>query len=163
MVRRQSANDPCHRRNEGVRIARGAHEQPAHETLLQERLIDRHRRRPHDVLVVQVGHDADDAARLGFAERRTVPPQLSIEGVAVGEQTLRDALADDDDGRGAGAVVSREIAAGNHWNPEHPEEARPDEPQPPVRVLFSVGRRVALDGEPEAGPRAGVAPGHDAA
>ena len=60
-VRRQLADDPRHRRHERVRIARRAHEQPAGDAL-PERVIDGHRRLPHDVLVVHVGDDADDAA-----------------------------------------------------------------------------------------------------
>ena len=81
-----------------------------------------------------------------------------------GEQPLRDALADDDDRLAAGAVVVGEVAAGDERHAEHREEARRDDPQPRVRVLFAVRRRVALDGERRAGPNAaGVAPRHEAA
>ena len=43
----------------GLRV----HEQPAAADLLLERVVDAHRRPGHDVLVVDVGGDADDAAR----------------------------------------------------------------------------------------------------
>jgi hypothetical protein len=46
-----------------VRVGRGVHEQPPAADLLLERVVHRHRRSRHDVLVVHVGGDADDAAR----------------------------------------------------------------------------------------------------
>ena len=66
LVRGDLADDARHRRHERVRIARRVHEQAAGDAHLPDRVIDRQRRSRHDVLVVHVGDDADDAAGTGF-------------------------------------------------------------------------------------------------
>ena len=100
----------------------------------------------------------------GLAEVRIGPPHLPVQRVAVRKQPLRDALAHDHDQLAAAAVVVGEVAAGDQRDAEHREEARRDDAEPRARVLFAVGRRVALggkrDGRAEA---AGVAPRHEAA
>ena len=77
------------------------------EADLAERLIDRHRRLAHHVLVVDVGDDADDAARLRLPEIRIGPPHVAVQRLAVRKQPLRHALADDDDQLVAAAVARR--------------------------------------------------------
>ena len=67
-------------------------------------------------------------------------PELSIERVAVREESLRDALADDHDALAVVMVAIREFATGEQRNAEQPKEAGPDEPLPRERVLLAVGR-----------------------
>src|SRR6185503_2165126 len=98
------------------------------------------------------------------AEVRVGPPDTVIQRLAAGIQALGDALADDHDPFAAGAILRREIAAGEDRHAERREETRRDVAQPPVRVLLAVGRRVAVAGELKAGAeRAGVAPRHEVA
>ena len=63
LIGRQLANDAPDRRDERVRIRARVHEQTAAADLLIDRVVDVHRRARHDVLVVDVGRDADDAPR----------------------------------------------------------------------------------------------------
>src|SRR6185503_2771206 len=106
----------------------------------------------------------DDAARLGLPEERVGPPQLPAQRVAIREQPLRDALADNHDGLAVAAIVGREVAAGDDRDANHREESRRDDPEPSVWGLLTACRRVTLGVELEPGrQRAGVAPRHEAA
>ena len=167
LIGRQLADDARDRRHQRVRIGARVHEQPAAADLLLERVIDGHRRPGHDVLVVDVGDDADDAARLGAdvdeLHHRIGPHQAAVERVLVGEHPLREALADDDDLLGVAAIGVGEVAAGDERHAERGEESRRDACGTRARILFAVGLRVALDRELEARTeRPGVAPRHDA-
>ena len=86
------------------------------------------------------------------------PPELAVERVAVREQPIRDALADDDDEFAAFAIVGGEIATGDDGHADDVEEAGRDDPQPAVRILLAVRRRMPLDCELDsAAEAAGIA------
>ncbi len=90
------AHDARDLRHQRVGIGPRVHEQPPAGDLLLERVIHGHHRSRHDVLIVDVRHDADDAARLGAdadeLHDRIGPEQRAVEHVAAGEQARRDAL-----------------------------------------------------------------------
>ena len=98
------------------------HEQAAAVGDLLERVVDRHRRPGHDVLVVHVRYHADDAAA-GAAEDRIGPPEVPVHRVAVGEHPLRDALAHDHHELLAAPIVVGEVATGEQRDAERREEA----------------------------------------
>ena len=102
------------------------HEQAAGKAHLSNRHIDRQRRSPYHVLVIHVRDDADDAAGHGLPEIGIGPPHVPVRRVAVREQSLCHALADDRHGLAAVAVIVREITAGEQRDAEHGEEARRD-------------------------------------
>ncbi len=127
-------------------------------------MIDRQCRSAPDVLIVGVRHDADDAARQRLAaEVRIGPPHLPVQRLAVREEPLRDALADDHHRLRAAAVLVGEIAPGEHRDADHGEEARRHNAEPRARILFAIRRRVTLDREWHSrAETAGIAPGHEA-
>ena len=152
LIRRQLADDARDRRHERVRVARRAHEQPAGDADLRHRLIDRHRRRAHEVLVVDVGDDADDAAAASAWRRSTDrSTTVPVHRVAVREQPLRDALADDRRPVRAAAVLVGEVAARHAAAGRGPEEARRDHAEP--RARDSLRRRPACSLRRRTAPR----------
>src|SRR5262249_24206556 len=117
-------------------------------------------RRPlYDVLVIHVRYDADDAAGLPLST--TGPPQTSVDRVAVGEQALCHALADDSHQFAAVPVLVRKVSAGEDWDTEHCEESRRDGPEPTSRVFFAIRGLVPLECKLGLKACALVAPGHD--
>ena len=89
-------------------------------------MVHRQGRSRDDVLIVDIGHDADDATGLGAhvdeLHDRIGPEQATVQRVLRGEHPLREALADDHHAFGIAAVVVGEVSAGNHRNPERVEE-----------------------------------------
>ena len=118
------ADDARHGSYERVGIPRGTDEQAARNAHLPNRHIDRHGRRLHHVLVIDVSHDADDAAGLRLARARAAEPEMSVQGIAAGEQPLGDALADDRHEVAAATARVREVATGEERDSEHVEEPR---------------------------------------
>ena len=167
LIGRQVADDPRDRRHQRVGIGPRVHEQAAAADLLLERVIDGHRRPRHDVLVVHVGRDADDAPRrradVDELHHRIGPHQLAVDGVLVREHPLRQALADDDDLLAVAAVGVVEVAAGDDRHAQRREESGRHGAEPRARIFFAVRLGVALAGELDAADRsAGVAPRHRA-
>ena len=115
----------------------------APELLLAEGMIDGEGRAGHDVLVVDIRGDADDAARLGAdvdeLHDRVGPHEVAVDGVLIGEHAPRQALADDDDLLAAVAVGVVEVAAGDDRDAERGEEAGRDGAESGARILFSPG------------------------
>ena len=128
LLGRQLADDARDRRDQRIRIGLRVHEQAAAAELLLQRVIDVHRRPRHDVLVVDVGDDADDPPAVGAdvdeLHHRVGPHQVAVDGVLVREQLLRQALADDDDPLAVAPIAVVEVAAGEHRHAERGEEAR---------------------------------------
>ena len=148
-----------------VRIRSRVDEEAAAADLLLERVIDAQRRSGHDVLVVDVGGDADDAPGLGAhvdeLHHGIGPHQPAVDGVLRREQPLRDALAHDDDLLGVAAIGLGEVAAGDDRHAERREESGRDGAEARARILFAVRPDVALGRELEARAEdAGVAPRH---
>ena len=164
LVRRQIANDLRDRRHERIRIDLRVDEQAAAADLLIHRVKHRHRRRRHEVLVVHVGDDADDASRLGAHadELRDWigPHQAAIDRVHVGEHPLREALADDHDAFAVAAIAFVEVAAGDDAEPERGKEPRRDGAELRARIVLAVGLPIAL-GRELRGEESLIAPRHD--
>ena len=96
----QLADDPPNWRNERVGIGANVHEQPPCSAFLVERVIDVEDRAWHHVLIVEVGHDADNSpgrgAEIDELADRIGPDQMPIERILVWKQSLGDTLTDDD-------------------------------------------------------------------
>ena len=111
-----------------------------------------------DVFVVDVGHDADDAARL-VADADELhdavgPAHLAIERVLAGEERLGDALADDHDAFGAVLVGVAEIAAFEQRESQSVEESGRDGAELRAQIVLAILAGRALHGEGEADVRA---------
>jgi hypothetical protein len=129
------------------------------KTYLTNRVIDRHPGSLGNILVVGVGNNADDSAWQHPAEVRIGPPHLPVQGLTVRKQSKRDALADNDDGVVAVAVLVGEVAARDDRNADDIKEPRRDDAEPRARDFFSVCRSVSLDGERDGWSKdAGIAP-----
>ena len=89
LIRRQLANDPPDGRDQRIRIRACVNEQAATANLLLERVIDVQRRAWHHILIIDVGGDSDDPARLGAdvyeLHHRIGPHQAAVHRVLVGE------------------------------------------------------------------------------
>ena len=103
--------------NQRVGIRMRAHKEPAIPSFLLYRLVHRHRRRRNDVLVVEIWHHGDDAARLGADadefHHAIGPPQLAVQRVLSGIEQVGQALADDHHALRAFLVAIVEVAARN--------------------------------------------------
>ena len=141
-------------------------EEAAAVKLLLHRVIHRHRRLRHQVLVVHVGDDADDApgpgADVDELHHRVGPHQPPVHGVHAREHALGDALADDHDLLAVAAIALVEVASGDDRHAERLEESRRDGPEPRPRILFAVGLLIAL-GRELRGEESGIPPRHDRA
>ena len=117
LVGGEVVNRARHDRDERVGICRGADEQAARLAELPPREVHRHRRHLHDVLVVNVADDADDAARLGLGldAGAAVEPQVSVDGFAPGKSrcaTLWMTMATDSVSGRSSSVKSRPATIG---------------------------------------------------
>ena len=132
--------------------------------LLLDRVIHGHRRLRHQVLVVHVGHDTDDAAGAGAdadeLRDRIRPHHPAVDGLQAREHPARETLADDDDFLAVCAIGVVEVAAGDELHPKRAEEAGRHRAELRARILFSVRLAVILDRELR-GEEARIAPGHD--
>ena len=112
------------------------------------RVIDVHGRPRHDVLVVDVADDADDAPAVGAhvdeLHDRVGPHQVAVDRVLVREQLLRQALADDHDALAVAPIAVVEVAAGEQRHAERGEEARRDRPELRPRIVVGVWRGRGL-------------------
>ena len=101
LFRGEIADDLGNRRDECVWIGPCVHEEPSAADFLFHRVVDRHRRSWHDVLVVHVRDDTDNPARLAAdvdeLDDRIGPHQATVDGFLGREHPLSDALADDHD------------------------------------------------------------------
>ena len=148
LIGRQLAHRARDDRHERVRIGARVDEQPAAGQLLLERVIDGHRRRRIDPLVVDVGDDADDAARLRAdadeLHQAVGPDQVAIDRVLAGKELLGDAGADDHDPLGAVAIGLGEVAAGHERDAERGKESGRHRPEPRPRIVDAVLARAVL-------------------
>ena len=165
LLRRQALDDSRDGRHQRIGVTRGVHEQPPAADLLLERVIHRHGRSRHHVLIVHVRRDADDApAGGGDADElhhRIGPHEIAVHGVTRPEHPSRDALADDYDRRFVSAVRVREVATGDNRDAEGGKEPGRHGAEARTRVLLTVRLRVPLDPELEAGAEhAGITPRH---
>ena len=140
--------------DEGVGISLGAHEEAARPSFLVGGLVDGHGGRRDDVFVVDVGHDADDAARL-IADADELhdtvgPAQLAVQSGLAGEERVGEALADDDDALGAVLVGVAEVAAFDDGKPHGSEEVGRYRAELGAQIVLTVLARGSLGGEGEA-------------
>ena len=158
-------NDAGDGRDEAVGIRAGVDEEVAAEHELFERMVNGEDGAGDDVLVIDVGGDADDAGGLGSEagdefDDGIGPGDVAVDGVLAGEHALGEGLADDDDLLGAEAVGGVKIAAGNDGDAERGEKSWGDAAELGARVFAGDGG-VAFGGELEAGAEAAcVAPGN---
>ena len=146
----------------------GVDEEAAAADFLIERMIDGESGAGDYVLVVDIGGDADDAARPGAdgdeLHHGIGPHDVLIERVLLGNICYRDTLADDDDFFGVFAIEVVEIAAFDDGDAEGGEESGRDGAELRVGIFFAIGAHVAFCGELEAGTEdALIAPGNDGA
>src|SRR2546422_873313 len=73
-----------------------------------------------------------------YREDRIGPREVPVHRVAVREQPLCQALADDGHRFGSATVIVGEFAARDERDAEHGEEARRHHAHPPARILFPV-------------------------
>src|SRR5262249_4462506 len=103
-------------------------------------MIDRWRRFRYDVLIIDIGRDADDSpwalADADEVHDRVGPHDVAIEGILSGKHALRDALTDDDDRLAAAAVIVVEVTAFDDGHTERSEETRRDRVQLCHRIFF---------------------------
>jgi hypothetical protein len=92
-----------------------------------QRVVHRHRRLRHEVLIVNIRRDADDAARFPAdtdeLRHGVGPHHFAIDCIEAGEHPLRNALTDDHDFLSIGAVAVVELAPRDHRHAERFEEA----------------------------------------
>src|SRR5260370_23753652 len=117
----------------------------------------------NDVLVSNIGGDADDAMRGGAKggefEHGIRPKDVPIDGILIGEHTLCESLTDDDDRFTALlAVPLVEITATEDGNAERGKKSGRDDAQLSARV-FSWGMHMTVGRELKA--EAGIAPGNN--
>src|SRR5262245_8001307 len=111
------------------------------------------------MLIVDVRDHPDAAARLRLATVGIQAPHPVVYRLAVGEQPLRHALADDRHRFTVAAIVVIELAACQERNTKDREEPGTDGPNSQRRWFFTVCRGVAVGAEFEAGTkRSGIAP-----
>src|SRR5207237_587690 len=100
LLRGQLANDACDRWHQRVRVAARVDEEAAAADLLLEGMIDAERRSRHDVLVVDVSRNADDAPRAGThvdeLHDGIGPHEVAVQPILILEHPLRQALAHDE-------------------------------------------------------------------
>ena len=75
----------------------------------------------NDILLVNIGGDANDALRrrrvlAGDFQDGIAPEHVPIDGVLIGEHALREGFADDGDGLFASTVLLIEVASRNDGN-----------------------------------------------
>ena len=130
-------------------FAARVNEQPAApELLLPERVIHRHRRTRHDILVIHIRRDADDPPRrradVDELHHRIGPHHVAVDRILIREHALRQALADDDHRLAASPIGVVEIASGDHRHAQRREEAGRHRPEPrradPLRPARARGR-----------------------
>src|SRR5262245_52651844 len=117
------------------------------------------------MLVVHVGDNADDAPE-GEWRCGSRRHQVTIQRVAVREQSLREALTDNRDRLGVAAVSVGELAAVDEPDAERRKEIRRHEADSRARRQFAIGGSVSLGreaGVDVGAVVAGVPPGHEAA
>ena len=118
------------------------------------------------MLVVHIGHDADDAAR-GSADVDELhdwvcPHDVTIDGVLTREHALGHALADDDDWLAVAAIGIVEVASSKNGNAECREKSGRDGAQLSARIFFTGRADVAVGRKLEARTKAAcVSPGNN--
>src|ERR1700691_2759273 len=152
----------------GIGVGVNEHGAPQQRHLL-EGMIDGEGGAGDDVLVIEIGEDANDAAR-GSAEARDElddgigPRKAAIDSILIGEHALRDTLADDDNLLGVAAIGLVKITPSNHREAERGEKSGRDGTELGALILFPGAADVTFGGELQAGTEvACVAPGNGGA
>ena len=142
-------------RHQRIRIRVCMNEETAATDLLVEGVIDAKRRARHDILVVDIGRDADDApgrgADIDELHHRIGPHHMVVDRILIREHPLRQALAHDDDRLAGSAIRIVEIASGDDRDAERREKSGRDGAEPRARIFFARGADVAVGRELEAG------------
>src|SRR5229473_6550008 len=141
LVRRHVANDPRDWRDERIRICAGVDEKAAakHWTLFK-RVINGEDGSRNDVFVVNVGSDANDAVRRGVDpgdefHHGIRPVDMPINGILIGEHSLRKSLTHDNDRIFTLTVELIEVAALNDGHTECGKESGRNSAQVGARIL----------------------------
>src|SRR5581483_2996299 len=125
-----------------IGILMGAYKQPAAPSFLIDGLIDRHRGLRNDVLIIEVGHHSDNAARLRTdadeLDHPVGPPHGVIHRVLTGVKHLRKALADDHDALVAFLVPLVKVAAIENRNTHGGEESRRDGAELRAELVLAI-------------------------
>jgi len=141
-------------------------ESAAKDWTLFKRAIDGEDGTRNNVLVVNIGSDADNAVRLGANPGNEFnhgirPIDVPIDGILIGEHALCESLTDDSDGLFTFAVERVEIAASDDGNAERGKESGRDGPQLPARIFLAALALMTLRRELQTGAKAAcVAPGN---
>src|SRR5262245_25992796 len=129
-------------------------EEPSPAEFLLERVINGHGGRRLNMLVVDVGYDADNPAwsRIEPDKLREPvrPHQVPIDWILPWKQQICDSRIDDHDTLGAitlGAITIgfRKIAPRDERNPERGEESRRDRSQSGARIVLRIVALAAFD------------------
>ncbi len=118
----------------------------------------------NEVLVVNIGSDADDAVRraanAGSESQHGIRPEdVAIDGILIGEDALCESLTDDNDRLFPFlAVEIVEITAGDDGNAERSKESGRNDAPLRARILFASGMNATVGGELEA--ETTIAPGN---
>src|SRR5258708_22486483 len=162
---RHFTNNARDRRDERIRICAGVDKKVAtKEWTFLKGVIDSEDGLGNNVLVVNIGGDADDAVWGGTnpggeLEHGVRPKEVPIESILIGEHALCESLTYDKDGLCTFmAVEIVEITAGNDGNAKRGKESGRDDAQLRARVL-SGGMDMTVGGKLEA--EAGIAPGNN--
>src|SRR5579863_6907805 len=118
---------------------------------LGEGSVNRQIRLRDDVRVVDVGQDAHNPpwlrADVGILDERIGPHDVPVESVLTGEQSVRDALADDYNEFGSSPIHLREIAPLNKRNSQSGEVPRGNKTEARPQVLLAAFSLSSLNRE----------------
>src|SRR4029453_2614574 len=95
----------------------------------------------------------------GKKRRRMCPKHVPIDGILIGEHSLRQSLADDRDAFFALHVGLIEIAPRNDGNAQRGKKSRRDDAILRARILFAGRVIVTIRAKLQSGTGAGIAPG----
>src|SRR5581483_3785605 len=103
----------------GVRVDE---ETSAPDFLLADRMIDGQHWAGHDVLIIDIGRNAHDAAwlraHINELDHGISPKDMPVDGVLIREHALREALTHDDDRLAAFSIGIIEIATSDDGDAE---------------------------------------------
>ena len=138
-----------------------------------KRVVDRDCRPGEDVLVIDIGGNANDAVRrLGTRlfrvgsgkelEHGIAPVNMVADGIPVGEHGSGERLTHDDHGFRSFGIASVEITSGEDRNTKGGKESRGDGAPPRARIVDARLMGVAIAGKLQ-GKTLAVTPGNDIA
>src|SRR5262249_1112100 len=127
-------------------------------------VVNRDGRLRNEMYVIDISRDANDPLQFrrifadGFQDW-IAPEHVPIDGILIGEHSLRQSLADDRDALFVLHVGLIEIATRNDGNAQRGKKSRRDDTILRTRILFTGRVIMTIRAKLQRGTGAGIAPG----